>query len=263
MSNFTIVTPNFNMGKYLEKTIISVLDNIEEKDQYIIVDGNSTDNSIDIINKYLDRITLIRENDEGYSDAIHKGFSVAKNQYYCWINSGDLLLEGSIQKARELLNEGYDMIYGNDLHIDENDKVISHSYGQVYCFHKLMLYSGWTPLQDACFWTSNIYWKVNGIDVNLKYAADFDFFLRISKKAKIFYSNTFFSAFRRHHGQKSISGVNEYKFERKKSQDVQLAIQKNSKLNTIIYVIFFYFILRFRTFIFLPITRIYFKIKSC
>jgi glycosyltransferase involved in cell wall biosynthesis len=249
------------MGNYLEKTILSVLENLDLNDEYIIVDGDSTDNSIDIINKYLDRITLIREKDQGYADAINKGFSLAKNQYYCWINSGDLLLNGSIQKARNLLNNGYDLVYGNDIHIDENGNVISYSYGKAFNFHNFMLFSGWTPLQDACFWNADIYWKINGIDKNYKYAADFDFFLRLSKDAKIFYSNTFFSAFRRHFGQKSISGVLEYTNERKCSQIIQLNLVHISCFKLYVNSLFYFLLLRFRTFLFIPLLRLYFKLK--
>ena len=261
MNNFSIITPNYNMGKYLEKTILSVLDNLEKGDEYIIVDGNSTDNSIEIINRYLDRIILIRENDEGYSDAINKGFSIANNQYYCWINSGDLLLKGSIDKARVLLDEEYDLVYGNDVHIDEGDKIISYSYGKVYNFYNLMLFSGWTPLQDACFWNANIYRKINGIDKKYRFAADFDFFLRLSKNAKIHYTNTFFSAFRKHDGQKSISGVLEYANERRISQNNQFKLIQISRFHLFVYSLFYYLTLRIRTFIFLPLTRLYFNFK--
>jgi glycosyltransferase involved in cell wall biosynthesis len=260
MSSFSIVTPNYNMGKYLEKTILSVLDNLEDDDEYIIVDGNSTDTSLEIINKYSSRIKLICETDDGYADAIHKGFSNAKNEYYCWINSGDILLNGSIKKARELLNENYDLVYGNDLHIDEDDNIISYSYGKVRNFHKLMLYSGWTPLQDACFWRSDIYWRLGGINKNYKFAADYDFFLRLSEKANIIYSDYFFSGFRKHIGQKSISGKNQYIQERKKSQNTHRSSLTISNFSYFIYSIYFFIQLRYRTFIFLPIKRYLYKL---
>ncbi len=260
MSFFSIVTPNYNMGKFLEKTILSVLDNLEDGDEYIIVDGNSTDSSLEIINKYSSRIKLICESDEGYADAIHKGFSNAKNDYYCWINSGDILLTGSIKKAKELLNKNYDLVYGNDFYIDEDDSVISYSYGKVRNFHKLMLYSGWTPLQDACFWRSEIYWRSGGIDKNYKFAADFDFFLRLSEGANIIFSDYFFSGFRKHIGQKSISGKYQYIQERKKSQNIHLSKLNTSNSLYFFYHVYFYLYLRYRTFIFLPIKRYSYKI---
>ena len=161
-NRFTVVTPNYNMSEFLEETILSVLSNLETGDEYIIIDGGSNDNSLNVLKKYSNKIKFISESDDGYADAIFKGFKKASNNYYCWINSGDILLKGSLEKARQLLDNNYDLVYGNDYYIDEYGKVISYSFGGVIKFYKLMLFSGWTPLQDACFLKAENYWKING-----------------------------------------------------------------------------------------------------
>ena len=118
---FTIVTPNFNMGRYLVATIESVLCNLRPGDEYFIVDGGSSDESVNIIRAYESRITgWISEPDKGYADAIAKGFKRGSGELLAWINSSDLLLPGALDCARRLLvNPTLDLIFGDDYHIDE------------------------------------------------------------------------------------------------------------------------------------------------
>jgi len=225
-NSFSIITPNYNMGNYLEETIESVLCNLKKGDEYFIIDGGSTDNSIEIIHKYEKYLSgWISEPDRGYADAISKGFKKSTNPFQCWINSGDLLLKGSLEKARVALTEmDADMIFGDDVYIDERGRVIKHSSGFVRSLRKMMLYGGWTPLQDACYWKKSLYERVGGIDPNKKYAADYGLFLRMSGFGDCRYVPIIFSAFRKHDGQKSIAGSSLYKKERN-------SIRKDSLLN--------------------------------
>jgi glycosyltransferase involved in cell wall biosynthesis len=213
---FTVVTPNYNMGDYLRGTIASVIRNLRPGDQYFIIDGGSTDNSVEIIKSYEQHLTgWVSEPDQGYADAVAKGFVRAGGEYLCYINSGDLLLEGALDEARRLLAAtGADLIYGDDFYIDEADRVILRSHGRVHSFRNMVLFGGWTPLQDACFWRRECYEAVGGFDGRLKYAADYDFFLRMSAAGRCEYVPFVFSAFRKHEGQKSIRGRMDYKRER-------------------------------------------------
>jgi len=231
-SSFSIITPNYNMGNYLEETIESVVCNLLKGDEYFIIDGGSTDNSIEIIHKYEKYLSgWISEPDRGYADAISKGFKKSINTFQCWINSGDLLLKGALKKARVALTEmDVDMIFGDDIYIDEQGRVIKHSSGFVRSLRKMMLYGGWTPLQDACYWRKSLYDRIGGIDPNMKYAADYDLFLRMSGFGVCRYVPIIFSAFRKHDGQKSIIGSSLYKKERK-------FIRKHVLLNEKVYII--------------------------
>ncbi len=214
--NFTVVTPNYNMGEYLGETIESVLRNLRPGDEYFIIDGGSTDNSLNVIRSYESRITgWISERDKGYADALAKGFRRSTADFQCWINSGDLLLQGALDSARKLLEEsGVGMIFGDDLYIDERGVIIQVSNGRVASLPDMMLYGGWTPLQDACYWRRDFYEKVGGLDPEQKYAADYDLFLRMSLQGDCRYVPMIFSAFRRHGEQKSQSGALAYKRER-------------------------------------------------
>jgi glycosyltransferase involved in cell wall biosynthesis len=194
------------MAPYLEDTITSVIANLREGDEYFVVDGGSTDGSVDIIRRYASRLTgWVSEKDTGYADALAKGFMRATGDIQCWINAGDLYLFGAFDAARKLLIEDLDMIFGDDFYIDEDNRVLSYSHGWVPNLRIAMLYGGWTPLQDACFWRRGLYQKISGIDRSLQYAADYDLFLRMALAGRTSYVPVAFSAFRRHSGQKSVS----------------------------------------------------------
>lgn len=213
---FTVVTPNYNMGEYLVETIESVLRNLRSGDEYFVIDGGSTDNSVDVIRSYESRITgWISERDKGYADALAKGFRRSTANFQCWINSGDLLLPGALSRASTLLTESAaDLIFGDDLYIDEQSAVVQVSNGNVDDLSNMMLFGGWTPLQDACFWRRSFYEQVGGINPEVRFAADFDLFLRMSLHGRCQFVPTVFSAFRRHQGQTSKARANDYKAER-------------------------------------------------
>jgi glycosyltransferase involved in cell wall biosynthesis len=223
--NFTVVTPNYNMGEYLGETIESVLRNLRSGDEYFIIDGGSLDISVDVIRSYGDRLTgWVSEHDDGYADAVAKGFRQARGHYLCWVNSGDLLLEGALDKARTALEaSGADLIFGDDLLIDDAGKVLQVTNGHAADLRAMMLYAGWTPLQESCFWTRDVYERVGGIDPAVKYAADYDFFLRISLAGRCQYLPAVFGAFRRHDGQLSMAKTALYKAERERCRSRELA----------------------------------------
>lgn len=229
---FVVVTPNFNMSRYLAQTIESVLENLRPGDEYFVIDGGSTDGSIDIIEEYADRLTgWISEADSGYADAIGKGFSRSTAEYQCWINSGDLLLDGALDLARDLLEEsGVDMIFGDDCYIDEDSRVVGYSRGVCDDLRFAMLFGDWTPLQDACFWRSTLYWRVGGLNQSLKNAADYALFLHFATTGNTCYVPYAFSAFRRHEGQKSIANRVSYKAEKSIVRRKLVAESKDSAL---------------------------------
>ncbi len=202
----------------------SVLSNLREGDEYFIVDGGSNDGSVDVIRRYERRITgWVSEPDGGYADAIGKGFDRASGDVLCWMNAGDLYLTGAFDAACAMLTDNVDMIFGDDFYIGDDNRVLSHSCGWVPSLRAAALFGGWTPLQDACFWRRSLYEQVKGIDRTLKYAADYDLFLRMSLAGRSSYVPMTFSAFRRHAGQKSISGATAYKLERYSARAREMA----------------------------------------
>jgi glycosyltransferase involved in cell wall biosynthesis len=231
----SVVTPSFNMQRYLSQTIESVLSNLSQGDECFVIDGGSTDGSAEVIRGYEDRLTgWVSEPDRGYADALAKGFARASGDILCWINCGDVLLSGALDAARTALQEtGADLIFGDDFYIDESDNVIFLSRGYLKDLGTAMLYGGWTPLQDACFWRRELYERVGGIDARLNYAADYDLFLRMALQGKAAYVPKAFSAFRRHAGQKSILGARAYRDERARVRERELARASHSTVQRV------------------------------
>jgi glycosyltransferase involved in cell wall biosynthesis len=213
----SVVTPSLNMAPYLEDTVTSVIGNLRPGDEYFVIDGGSTDGGVDIIRRHEGNLTgWISEPDGGYANALAKGFERASGDILCWINAGDLYLSNALDAARKLLTKDLDMIFGDDFYIDEHNKILSYSNGWVPDLRMATLYGGWTPLQDACFWRRDLYRKIGGIDQSLRYAADYDLFLRMALAGRTGYVPFAFSAFRRHAGQKSVSGSAAYEDERRR-----------------------------------------------
>jgi glycosyltransferase involved in cell wall biosynthesis len=220
-----VVTPNYDMGDYLAQTMESVLGNLRPGDEYFVIDGGSTDGSVGIIRSYEKRLTAwVSETDRGYADALAKGFARATGDILCWVNTGDLLLSGALDAARVAMAQtGADLIYGDDFYIDEEGRVIFFSRGYVRDLKAAMLFAGWTPLQDACFWRQELYRRVGGLDRALKHAADYDLFLRMALHGKVAYVPKAFSAFRRHPKQVSVHGAAMYREERERARHRELA----------------------------------------
>jgi glycosyltransferase involved in cell wall biosynthesis len=247
---FTVVTPNFNMGRHLAETIESVLRNLRHGDEYFIIDGGSTDNSLDVIRRYESRITgWISEPDKGYADAIAKGFRRGGGELLAWINSSDLLLPGALDCARGFFSDQVtEFIFGDDYYIDEESFVFFRSHGGARNLRSMMLYGGWTPLQDACFWRRSLYERVGGINPDTRYAADFELFLKFSIHGRCAYKPVAFSTFRKHAGQVSIGGAPHYQEER---QEVLARFRKRS-LSALMLEMFYFLWVRMRSRIFQP-----------
>jgi glycosyltransferase involved in cell wall biosynthesis len=245
---FSVVTPNYNMGPFLAETIGSVLGNLQPGDEYFVIDGGSTDDSVRVIRSYEQHLSQwVSEPDNGYADALEKGFARSNGEFLCWVNSGDLLLMGALNNVRNILEESKaDFIFGDDFYIDEESRVISFSRGYVRSLKNMMLYGGWTPLQDACFWNRSLYEAVGGINRDLKYAADYDLFLRFSLEGRSKYVPVAFSAFRKHGGQKSTSWAAKYEKERRECRSRELEKIGGSRIKTLVLGGYYWAFVRFR-----------------
>lgn len=207
----SVVTPSFNQGKYIERTILSVLTQKGDFDlEYIIIDGGSTDNTLEIIQKYRKELLWLSEKDRGQSDAINKGFSVATGDTFAWLNSDDTYEPGALAEVAEMYKQfSFQWCFGNCRIIDEEDREIrrlitSYKISESKRYSCKRLLSKDFISQPAVFFTRNVYQEIGPLDLNCVYSMDYDYWLRIGKKYHPHYIDQFLANFR-WHGQSKNS----------------------------------------------------------
>ena len=201
----SIVTPSYNQAQFLERTILSVLNQNYPNLEYIIIDGGSTDGSVEIIKKYEKHLAYwVSEKDKGQADAINKGFEKSSGKILAWLNSDDTYLPEALYKVVKSFeqNPEADLIFGNIYFINENDKEIGELRFTRFDFDTL-IYEGGNLHQTGTFWTRNIYKRVGGINPNYKFCMDYDFFCKVAEMGRLFYIKDYFANFRIHRNAKS------------------------------------------------------------
>ncbi|NBB79906.1 MAG: glycosyltransferase [Verrucomicrobia bacterium] len=204
----SIVTPCFNSAAYIEETIQSVLSQSYDNLEYIIVDGGSTDGTVDIIRKYEKHLTAwISEPDEGMYDAVNKGFDRASGDIYCWINADDTLLPealSTIDKAFTCHPE-VNWLHGRTVYTNETGDMTKQ--GPLFLFHQEWIQQGYHGLcaqfiqQHCCFWRSGLWYAHGPIPVRLRYAGDYWLWTQFARSAELVSLDFPVATFRQHPGQ--------------------------------------------------------------
>jgi len=196
----SIVTPSFNQGQFIEGTILSVLSQTYRNIQYIVVDGCSTDNTMDIVNKYRDRINIIiHEQDEGQTDAINKGFKLANGELVGWLNSDDILYPNCIEKIVDLYLDKPDgsVYYNAAIEIIDAKSSVVNKYRRIIPNRNHLLEINYDIVQQGSFYKRELVEKVNYLDEKEHFCMDLDLWLKLSKIAPIYYLDVVpMSAFR-------------------------------------------------------------------
>lgn len=200
----TIVTPSFNQGKFIRETINSVLAQDYPRIEYLIIDGGSTDETLDILKEYDGKIKWISEKDNGQTEAINKGWKMGKGEILAWLNSDDTYLPGAVCKAVDFLcaNKEFIMVYGEGWHIDESGNVIERYPTEPFNFNRLA--ETCFICQPTAFICREALEQVGFLDERLNYCMDYDYWIRIGKKHRIGYINEFLANSRLHTETKTL-----------------------------------------------------------
>jgi len=184
----SIVTPSFNKGPYIEETIQSIQNQSYTNIEHIVIDGGSTDGTLEILKKYEGRISWISEPDHGQSDAINKGWKRAKGEIIAYLNADDTYTPDAVMTAVSYLNEhsDVDLVYGDGILTDENGKFIRTYRAGEFSMRDL-IYCRDNILQPALFFRKAVYDLIGGIDESLNLAMDLDYWIRAGLLFRIAY----------------------------------------------------------------------------
>jgi glycosyltransferase involved in cell wall biosynthesis len=204
LPRISIVTPSYNQAEYVEMTVRSVLLQRYPNLEYIVMDGGSTDGSREILDRYADRFAHYQsQKDGGQSDAIHQGFARSSGEIMAYLNSDDLLAPGALHFVAEYFaaHPEVDAIYSHRCTIDRQNKVISY---WILPPHSNYLMKRWDLIpQETCFWRRRLFDACGNIDSSLRFAMDYDLFLRYMAHGKFARVNRFLGAFRYHDDSKT------------------------------------------------------------
>ncbi|MEA3210605.1 MAG: hypothetical protein QOE70_3662 [Chthoniobacter sp.] len=204
----TVVTPSFNQAAFLETTILSVLGQCYPNLEYFVMDGGSTDGSREILERYKDQFAFWQSQpDGGQSAALNAAFARATGEIFCWINSDDFLLPGTLHQVARLFAGRVDqphLAYGSCLFFHDRGKRAKVVRARPHD-PRLLRLSAYL-IQPSVFWTRALWDKAGPLDQALSFAFDWDWFIRASSLGEFTACDQLWSAYRFHEGHKSSSG---------------------------------------------------------
>jgi glycosyltransferase involved in cell wall biosynthesis len=216
----SIVTPSLNQGRFIARTIDSVLAQTYPNIEYRVVDRGSTDATLDVLRSYGPNIEWHSEPDRGPAHAINKGFLRSRGEILAYLKSEDVFLPDAVATVVDLFsrNCNVSMYYGDAHYIDAEDRITGLCASAEYSFERLM--HDCRVCQSAAFWTAEIAQKVGPFDESLNYVMDYDYWLRIDRVGGVIrYFPTVFAHCRVHPPSKTLS-------QRRKAYDEIFAVCK-------------------------------------
>lgn len=204
----TIVTPSYNQGRFIRVAIESVLSQDYPHIEYIIMDGGSTDETAAVVRDYASRLAWISEKDRGQSDAINKGFRMAKGEIVSWLNSDDLILPGAVGHAVRAFecDPRVGAVYGEGYQVDEGGKIkCRFPATEAFNLWKLVYLSDYI-LQQTSYFRKSVFEEIGYLNESLHWGMDWDIFIRIGKRRPLGYIPEYMGCIREHEDAKTFCG---------------------------------------------------------
>ncbi|MDX2030000.1 MAG: glycosyltransferase family 2 protein, partial [Blastocatellia bacterium] len=207
LPKISIVTPSFNQARFLERTLRSVLEQGYPNLEYIVIDGGSTDGSVEILRRYADRLAWWESApDGGQSNALNKGFARATGEVLGWLNSDDVYCPGALAQAgrRFAANRALDVFYGGLYLIDAEDRLLdAHWAGP--CDLRYTFHVGLDIHQQALFWRRELMDRIGGIDEAMHFSMDVDLIVRLLLHGRTERTRDYLGSFRVHDEAKTAT----------------------------------------------------------
>jgi glycosyltransferase involved in cell wall biosynthesis len=220
----SIVTPSYNQGDFIEATLLSVKNQDYPNIEHLVIDGGSSDNTIEILKKYEKEYNLkwVSEPDKGQSDAVNKGFQKAGGQIIGWLNSDDVYVDRQvvsyIVSKFEGLNDA-DLIYGDGIMIDENNLVLKAIHYIPWSSYNRLVRLDYI-LQPSCFFRGHVV-QQHKLDIGLDLGMDYEYYLRLAAQGfKFRHVTRVLSGWRLHEKAKNVSKRQELGAESKQVKEL-------------------------------------------
>ena len=199
----SVVTPSLNQGRYLEDAIRSVLEQDYPNIEHVVVDGGSTDETLDVLRRH-PHLRWVSEPDAGQADALNKGFRMANGEILGWLNADDLYLPGAISAAVEVLREsGAALVHGGWQTVDEDGKTIKQVAAVPFDLEK-QLNERNAVAQPGSFFTRAAFEAVGGIDPSYRYAMDYELWLKLGSRFQVRHVDRILASYRLHPASKTV-----------------------------------------------------------
>lgn len=220
-ARITVVTPSLNQAAFIEECIRSVLPQLEPGDEHIVIDGGSTDGTVEALGRF-PHLRWVSEPDDGQADALNKGFRMASGDIIGWLNADDAYVENSLSMVRAFLRDHPDvtMTYGYVYVIDSESRPIRKRYSPEFDFG-LLVRRGECYAQPTFFFRRAALATAGYLDPTHRYSMDYDFILKIGRQGRVKKLPRFLGVFRTHPGSISHSGA-----DHRETREISRSIQR-------------------------------------